>query len=148
MGGARLWMVFRVGSHFDMEMLTMFSANELDQLIGKSKLPHFQHAGRDVAAQSHNMADAMVAVFVEDGADIVATGANARQMRRSGVAFAADLQHGVQRAVTGGAASAKGHGKKLRLELGQLLAGGTQLGHALRGFGREELKAEGAGIRL
>ena len=62
------------------------------------------------------MADAVVAVFVEDGANIIAAGADARQMRRSSIAFTTNLQHGIQRAVTGGAAGTKGHGKKLRLE--------------------------------
>ena len=60
-------------------------------------------------------------------------------MQRGGVAFVADFQHGVQRAVAGGAARAKVTEKNSG-ELRQLLAGGAQSSHAFRGFGRKNSK--------
>ena len=89
------------------------------------------------------MTDAVVAVFVKNGADVVAGRADTRQVRCGRVALVADLQHGGQRAVTRGAAGAKGNGEKFGVELRQLLARGTQLGHAFRGTRREKLETEG-----
>ena len=146
LGRARLWMEFRIGRYFDVEMIAVLGADELHQLVGVTKLAGRHHAGRDVATQGDDMSDAVVAVFVEDGPDILAGGTDAGQVRRGGVAFTADFQHCRQRPVAGGAAGAKGDGEKLRLELSQLLARGAQLGNPFRGLGRKEFETEGSAL--
>ena len=73
MRAARLRVVFG-WRPLQCEMVAVFGANELDQFIGKAELAKLAHAGRNVAAQGDNITNAVVAVFIENGADIVAAG--------------------------------------------------------------------------
>lgn len=140
LGRARLRMEFRISGHFDVEMIAMLGADEFHQLIGVAEFAGRHHAGRNVAAQRDDVADAVVAVFIENGADIVAGGTDAGQVRRGGMAFAADFQHRRQRAVAGGAAGAEGDGKELRLESGPVAGAWCAAWRCLPAFWAERIR--------
>jgi len=63
-------------------------------------------------------------------------------VRRRLDAFALDFHHGVERALLRGAARAKRHGNKARLERRKLRACVAQLLGAFRRLGREEFETE------
>ena len=115
-------MVLGIGGHFDVEPVTGFRADELDEFIGISELADLAHARRHVAAQRHDVADAAIAIGLENRPDAVARGAHARQVRRSLDTFALDLQHGIERALLRGTAGAERHRDVLGLQRRKLRA--------------------------
>ncbi len=135
-------MVLGISRHLDVEPVAGLGADERHQLVGIAELADLAHARRHVAAQRDDVADAALAVGLEDIADALARGSHARQVRRGLDAFALDLQHGIQRALLGGAAGAEGHRDELGLQRSELRTRVAQLLGALRRLGREEFKAE------
>ena len=138
----RLGVKLGVSGYFDVEIVAGFRADESHQLVGVAELAHVLRAGGQIAAQRDDVPDAMAFVFVEDGADVFPRRADAGQMRRGLVAFLLDFDHGFQRAVARGAAGAESYREELRVELGELLARGAQLVHALGRFGRKEFETQ------
>jgi hypothetical protein len=128
--------------HFDMEPVAGLGTDEVDQFVGIAQFASAAIAARQIAAQRYQALDAVRLVLLQDRADRLARAADARQVRRSGVSFAHDIEHGVERAVLGRAAGAEGDGEILGMELCQFLAGDTQLVRALGSFRRKEFNAE------
>ena len=76
-------MIFRVGSHLDMEMVSGLLANEGDQFIGIAKLACLDHTGRHVTAQCHDMVDVLILVAGQHLTDIFTGRADTGQVRCS-----------------------------------------------------------------
>ena len=83
-------MEFRIGRHFDVEMLAGFGADERHQFVGVLEFADAAHAGRQVAAQGDDAFDAHVLVGEQQCADVVARRADAGQMR----CWRCGLRHG------------------------------------------------------
>ena len=88
------------------------------------------------------MPDAVLAVARELGGDLLARGGHAREMRRGIQAAAADLHHGLERALARGPARTEGDREKARPERGERLPGRAQLSAAFVGLGREKFETE------
>jgi len=136
-------MHLRVSGDFDVEMIGGFFTNEFHQFIGVTQLTAgHAHAGRQVATQGNDALDAGSLVFVQQAAQVVLAVTDARQVRSGGYFdFVFQLQHGVDRAITGRTASAVGAGKEIRIVGGQLAGSGKQLFLPGIGLGREKLEA-------
>ena len=130
---AGLGVVFGVGGDFDVEVVAGFGTDEFHQLVGVAEFAGKADARGQIAPQGHDAADAGGPVALQDLADVLAGGADARQVRRGLVAFLLDLEDGFEGAILGGAARAKGDREELGLEHGELLAHRAQL---VRAFGR------------
>ncbi|MNP39012.1 hypothetical protein D3C76_1325650 [compost metagenome] len=124
-------------------MITGFFTNELNQVIG---VAHFAtghaHARRQVTAQGNDALDAGGLVLGQQAAQVVLAVADAGQVRSGrDFDFAFQLQHGVQRAITGRTAGAVGAGEEIGVVRGQLTGSGEQLFMPSIGLRREELEA-------
>ncbi len=147
----RLRVVLGVGRDLDEKVIAEFLPDERHQFVGVAKLAGSRQSGRQIAAQRHQMPDAVVLVLLQHVADALAGGGDARDVRRRRVPLGADVEHGAQRALARRAARAEGHREELGLELGELPRGRAQLLRAFRRVRREELEAERAamfGLRL
>ncbi|MNP16519.1 hypothetical protein D3C76_1089150 [compost metagenome] len=140
---ARLRMHFRVSGDFDVEMITGFFTNEFNQVIGVAQLTAgHAHARRQVTAQGDDTLDAGSLVLGQQAAQVVLAIAHAGQVRSGrDFDFAFELQHGVQRAITGRTAGAVGAGEEIGVVRGQLTGSGEQLFMPSIGLRREELEA-------
>ena len=137
-------MNLRVSGDFDLEPVAGLGADEFDEFIGVVEFARVHGAGRQIAAQRDQMADALALIVAQNLADVLAGRADARQVRRGLGAGRLNLAHGVEGAVAGRAAGAEGDGKELGVELRKLLAHGAQLVCAFRRLGGEKFKTEGA----
>ena len=140
---ACLWVHLRVSRHFDVEVVAAFFADEAHQVVGVAQLTAgHAHAGRQVATQGNNALDAGLLVLGQQAAQVVLAVAHARKVRSGGnFDLAFQLQHGVDRAVTGRAAGAVGAGKEVGVVAGQLRSSRHQFFMPSIGLGREELEA-------
>lgn len=69
---ARLWVHFRVGGHFQVEVVSGFLADELDQVAGVAQFATgHAHARWQVATQGDDALDAGSLVFRQQGAQVV-----------------------------------------------------------------------------
>ncbi|MNH25403.1 hypothetical protein D3C79_853960 [compost metagenome] len=140
---ARLGVHFRVGGDFNVEVVSAFLTDELDQLVRVTQFAAgHAHARRQVTAQRDNALDAGSLVLGQQAAQVFLAVTDARQVRRGRyLHFAFQLQHGVERAVAGRATGTVGAGEEIRVVAGQLAGSGEQFFMSSIGLGREELEA-------
>ena len=148
-GIGRLGMHFGIGRHFDVEPVARFLADERHQLVGVAQFARIAaHARGQVAAQGHHAPHALVLVGLEDVPQILARGADARQVRRRLAAQVAQRAHGIRRAGAGGAARAEGHADVLGLDGQHLLGRAHQPLLAGQVARREEFQTESGSSRV
>jgi hypothetical protein len=123
----RLRVILRVGGDFDVEPGAGFGTDEFDEFVGVAKRTRSRHPRRQVAAQGNELPDTVRPILVEDAANALARRTDARQVRRRGVAFALDFEHGIEGAVARRTAGTKGDGEEAGFEQRQLRARGAQL---------------------
>ncbi|MNH19525.1 hypothetical protein D3C79_792660 [compost metagenome] len=143
---ARLRVHFRVGSHFQVEVVSGFLADELHQVAGVAQFATgHAHARRQVTTQGNDALDTGSLVLGQQGAQFGLGVAHARQVRRGRyLHFAFQLQHGIERAVAGRATGTVGAGEEVRVIGGQLAGDAHQLFVTGVGLGREELETVAA----
>ena len=133
----------RVCRHFNMEVIAGFFANEAHQVIGIAQLTAgHPHTRRQVATQRDNTLDTCTLVLGQQATQVVLAVTDTRQVRGGRyLGFALQLQHGVDRAVTGRATGTVGAGEKIRVVGRQLASRVHQFFMSSIGLGREELEA-------
>ena len=132
-------MNFRVGGHGDIKVGNVFQ--QADQIGGKHLW--LTAAWREVAAQGHNVANAVIPVVLGNGAQFITGGVDTGQVRRrfqTGSVFNA-LNDAV-RAVTLTGVGAVGHGDELRLEAAQAIDRAPQGLLHFTGARREKFKRD------
>ena len=135
-------MHLRIGRHVDVEPVAGRLADERDQLAGVAELARVGRARRQVAAQRDEVPDAVLAVAREHlGAGSSRVEPMHEMCGAAGDAFAADLEHRLERAFARRAAGAERHRAERRLSCAELAPRGAQLLHAFRRARREELEA-------
>ncbi len=131
---------FRVGRHFQMEVIAKVLADKGHQFIGVYHLVAAADAGGHVAAQGNDAVDTGVLVFLnqfnDGGFVITAKG----QVRCHGYAFTFEVLDDAFGVIARGATGAVGDGEEVRGELGELLAYVQKFFPALVGFGGEEFE--------
>src|SRR5690606_30766510 len=141
---ARLRVHLGVGGHFDVEVVTGFGADELDQLARVAQVARADHARRQVAPQRHQALGAERAVELQQAADLLPRAAHARDVWRRVVAvLATQALDRLGRVAEGGAAGAEGHADVVGRVVAQPRRGAVQLRTLLLGLGRIELEADG-----
>ena len=100
----------------------VFSRMKRHQLGGVAELARRRQARGQVAAQRHDVADAVRLVFLDHLERGPARGSHARQVRRRRVAVLADLEHGGERALARRAARAVGDGEEIGLRAARAAA--------------------------
>ena len=146
---ARLRVHLRVSGDFNVKVAAGLFTDEAHQVIGVTQFTAgHAHARRQVATQRNNAFDARSLVLLQQAAQIAFAVAHTRQVRRRRhVYFALQLQHGIDRAVTGRATGTVSAGEKIRVEGRQMASRVHQLFMSSIGLGREELEAETTVLR-
>src|SRR3989344_9680167 len=137
-------MEFRIGRDFNDEFISGLGTDKGHELVGVKKIPGLGHILGQIAAQRDHVADAELAVAVEQRANVRTRGAHAGDMWRGLLALRLYLLHRFISAFARAAARAEGDGKELGLQLRELLNGFAQLDPPFLVPGREKLKTEGA----
>src|SRR3989338_5769114 len=134
---------FRIGGHFDMEVITCFFADKADQVVGITQFAAgHAHARRQVATQRNNALDSGAFVQVQQLAQLGLTVDYTGQVRCGGhLHVAVELQHGVERTVAGGATGTVGAGEEIGFVGRQLARHIHQFFVPGFGFGGKELEA-------
>jgi len=133
---------FRVGRDLDVEAVAGLGTDEAHQVAGVMEFTAHAVTAGQVATQGYQALDTHALQGGQLLADTGAGGTNTRQMRGCRSSLSQNVAHGVESALLGGAARAKGHRAKLGLEGVQSLAHHAQFFHPFRGFGREKLNAD------
>ena len=106
------------------------------------EFPGFRHAGRQIAAQRHDAADALGLILAEYFADIVVRRTDAGKVWCRLKAFGSNFPDHGKTAFTRRTARAVGDGKKFGLEHRQIFSDLAQFFHAFRRLRREKLDGE------
>ena len=138
----RLRVVLGISGDLDMKMIARLLANEPDQIGRVAKLAGHRHARWQIATQGNGVPDALVPVAMNDIANIRARRAYAGNVRRCCMPGCTNIQHRRERTLLRGAACAKRHREKRRIELRKLLHRVTQLCGTFGGLGREKFETE------
>lgn len=146
-GGLRVH--FGIGRHFDVEPIARFLADERHQFVGVAQFAGVAaHARGQVAAQGDHAPHAFVLVGLQDVPQVLARGADARQVRRRIAAQVTQRAHRVGRAGAGGAAGAERHADVLGLDRQHLLGRADQPLLASQVARRKEFQAESRRSRV
>ncbi len=137
-----LRMPFRVGGDLDVEPVTGLLADEVDELVGIAKFADIGHAGRQIAAQGDDAADAVITVVMQDLADVFACRADAGKVRAGRDALGGDLHDDVEGAAARRAAGAISDGEEARRQRGEPGARRTQFFEPLGRLRREEFAGD------
>src|SRR6185312_98097 len=118
-----------------------FIADEADELVRIAEIADVDGAGRHVAAQRDEMADAVLAILAEHVAYAVARRSDARQVRHAFQALAANLEHRRERSFARRSPGAEGDRTKRGTEPRELAPRRAKLRDAVGCLRREELNA-------